>query len=92
MGTSVPGTSVPDIQIRPRPISGAIYISDVVFLVDKRGTDWKLFLYGKNFLDQLNHVLKQGLEENIQLCEIYYPGWQVMISMNNYNIVFIYLI
>ena len=36
MGTNVPGTSVPDIPIRPRPISGAIYISDVVFFLMRK--------------------------------------------------------
>ena len=28
-------------------------------------------------------VLKQGLEENLKLCDTYYPGWQVGCILDN---------
>ena len=33
--------------------------------------------------EQFNCVLKQGLEENIKLCDTYYPGWQVDWIIDN---------
>ena len=36
--------------------------------------------------EQFNNVIKQGLEENIELCDTYYPGWQVDWILENTNI------
>ena len=37
----------------------------------------------EQLLKQFNHVIKQGLEENIKLCDTYYSGWQVDWILDN---------